>query len=111
MPETKGDYITEAEARIEDVESTAHRHGEACRREMELEDERSILKPVAIRRIMTRDNIAATPAEKIVETDEEYASLRRRQYSAVVEKHRSLGEFEAAKLRARLTVILAAVTS
>jgi hypothetical protein len=80
------------------------RAGQACRKEMELEDERSILKPQATRRIMARDNIAATPAEKLVETDEEYASLRRRQYDIVVEKQRAFGELEAAKLRARLNI-------
>ncbi|MDB4892192.1 MAG: hypothetical protein JWL61_4047 [Gemmatimonadetes bacterium] len=92
------------------VEAAGIKYGEACRREMELEDERSMLKPQAVRRIMQRDNIAYTPAEKIVETDEEYMSLRRRQYTCVADKERALGEFKAAELRAKLSVGLATVS-
>jgi hypothetical protein len=97
----------DAENAIAEIETAAQRVGAACRAEMELEDERSVLKPQATRRIMTRDSLAATPAEKLVETDEEYASHRRRQAEAVVEKHRAFGGYEAAKLRAKLFVALA----
>lgn len=91
---------------IAEIERAAERLAIACRAEMELEDERPIIKADAVRRIMTRDAIAATPAEKIVETDAEYASHRRRQYDAVVEKQRAYGQYEAAKRRADLGVAL-----
>jgi hypothetical protein len=100
------DYVESAEKAIAAIEAAAERLGAACRDEMELEDERPIVKAAAVRRIMERDGIAATPAEKIVETDGEYAAHRRRQYAAVVEKQRAFGEYEAAKRRADVAIDL-----
>ena len=100
-----------AETQIAAIDDAAERVALACKVEMELEDQRPIIKADAVRRIMARDGIAATPAEKIVETDGEYAAHRNRQTMAVVEKQRAFGAYEAAKLRARLAVTLAEVTS
>lgn len=93
---------------IEAIPEAAERVAQACKLEMELEDRRPIIKAEAVRRIMARDSIAATPAEKIVETDGVYADLRAEQTRAVVEKQRAFGEYEAAKLRARLAVAVVA---
>lgn len=93
---------------IEAIVDAAERVALACKVEMELEDERPIIKSAAVRRIMERDGIAATPAEKIVETDGEYNAHRKRQSMAVVEKQRAFGEYEASKLRARLAVAVVA---
>jgi hypothetical protein len=100
------DHRDTAEQAIAAIEAAASRLALACRDEMELEDERPIVKAAAVRRIMERDGIAATPAEKIVETDQEYAAHRRRQYTAVVEKQRAFGEYEAAKRRADLLIAM-----
>lgn len=99
--------IDRANAAIDALLAASERVAQACRVEMELEDERSILKSYAVRRIMVRDSLAATPAEKIVETDEEYAAHREKQHEAVVEKARAFGALDAAKLRAKLSVALA----
>ncbi len=96
--------MTTAMVTIQGVDEAAERVAQACRAEMELEDQRPLVKMEAVRRIMTRDSIAATPAEKIVESDAEYMSHRAKQYAAVVEKQRAFGALEAAKLRARLSV-------
>lgn len=93
------------------IEAYSDRLALACRAEMELEDERPIVKADAVRRIMARDSIAATPAEKIVETDAEYAAHRRRQYDAVVEKQRAFGAYEAAKRRADVAIDLGLLLS
>jgi ABC-type hemin transport system substrate-binding protein len=103
----------EAEGAILRVEEAADRLATACRAEMELEDERPAQKSAAVRRLMGTENPetnkphSASSAEKIVETDGEYAAHRRKQYDAVVEKQRAYGAYEAAKLRARLSVDLA----
>lgn len=96
--------IDRIEQSIDALERAADRLGAAMRAEMELEDERSVIKPQATKRIMARDTVAATPAEKLVETDEGYAAHRRKQADAVVEVQRARGAYEAAKLRARLAL-------
>lgn len=99
----------EAIAAIDFVEVAAERVAEATAAEMAIDDERPLVKADAIRRIMVRDNIAATPAEKIVETDAEFLGLRARQKAVVVEKIRAEGVLAAAKLRAQLRVRLVEV--
>lgn len=98
--------IESAGEAVNDIERAAERLAIAVRAEMELEDERPIVKAEAVKRIMARDGIAATPAEKIVETDDVYAAHRRKQYAAVVEKQQAYGAFEAAKRRADLEIAL-----
>lgn len=68
--------------------------------EMRLEDERALVKRDAVLRIMQRDGIAATPAEKIVETDEMYMAHRALQRAAVVATQRAWGDYEAARVLA-----------
>ena len=88
------------------IENAAERLALAIKLEMTLEDERPLVKAQAVRRIMDRDGIAATPAEKIVESDAEYLAHRKRQYDAVVEKQRAFGAYEAAKRRADLEIAI-----
>ena len=105
--------VDQANAAIDALLAAADRVGKACVNEMELEDGRPAQKSAAVRRLMGTDNPetskphSASSAEKIVETDAEYAAYRRTQYSAVVEKARAYGERDAALLRAKLTVALA----
>lgn len=98
------DYREGAEQAIVAIEQAAERLAVACKMEMILEDERPIVKALAVKRIMARDNLAATPAEKIVESDMEYLDHRKRQYDAVVEKQRAYGAYEAAKRRADVAI-------
>jgi hypothetical protein len=98
------DAQREALAAIQDIREAANDLGWQCAQEMELEDRRPLVKRDAIQRIMVRDGIAATPAEKIVETDEAYMQHRAKQRAAVVETYRARGAYEAAKLEAALAV-------
>lgn len=93
-----------AHDRISAVQHAATNLGDARTHEMRLEDARPIVKMEAVKRIMERDGIAATPAEKIVETDALYTAHRERQYTAVRETQSAWGAFEAAKLTALLAV-------
>jgi hypothetical protein len=74
--------------------------GDATAHEQELEDDRAAIKADAIVRIMARDKIAATPAEKIVETDQEYFKHRAAQRASIVARFRAEAEYEAAKAAA-----------
>lgn len=89
---------------IMDVRVSAERLGLARAEEQRLEDERGLLKAAATKRIMARDNIAATNAEKIVESDEEYAAHRRAQRQAVIDAECARGDFYAARYRAELAI-------
>ena len=68
--------------------------------EQELEDDRAAIKADAIQRIMKREGLAATPAEKIVETDEAYFLHRQRQRFSVVDRFKADAEYQAAKAEA-----------
>jgi hypothetical protein len=74
--------------------------GDALAHEQELEDDRAAIKADAITRIMKRDGLAATPAEKIVETDEEYFKHRAAQRASIVARFRADAEYQAAKAAA-----------
>lgn len=71
--------------------------GQARSEEQRLEDDRGILKELAIQRVMKRDKCAATPAEKIVESDIEYMEHRIAQRVSVVARFRADAEYHAAK--------------
>lgn len=101
------DYRETAEQAVEAIERAAERLAIATQREMMLEDRRPLVKADAVKRIMQRDSIAATPAEKIVESDDGYLTLRVEQYGAVVETIRARGAFEASKRRADIAIDLA----
>lgn len=97
-----------ARSAIAAVNAAGERLAQAIRTIQELEDARPAEKPAAIRRIMQTTNEetqkahSASSAEKVVETDAEYAAYRRRQADAEVEKHRAFASYETAKLTARL---------
>lgn len=74
--------------------------GEALAHEQELEDDRAAIKADAIKRIMARDGLAATPAEKVVETDADYFAHREKQRASIVARFRADAEYWAAKARA-----------
>lgn len=97
---------------IEAVNAAAKEYGEAQARESELEDERCFVKRDAIRRIMQQPNDetgkphSASSAEKVVETDSEYAAFRKTQRDAVIATQLARGRFYAAKLRAELELVV-----
>lgn len=107
------DYRETAEQAVEAIERAAERLALASRMEMALEDERPIVKSESIRRLMATENPetskphSASSAEKVVESDGEYAAFRRKQYAAVVETIKARGAFEAAKRRADIAIDLA----
>jgi hypothetical protein len=82
------------------VEAKADALARAYNYEHELEDLRAAIKADAIKRIQKRDGLAATPAEKIVETDEEYFAHRGKQSAAVVARFKADAEYWAAKCEA-----------
>lgn len=87
----------------ESLNQAAQRCGVAHARVQELEDERALIKPQAIKRLIESGAATSvTAAERIVETDAEYAAHRIKQREAEVERWAALGEFEAAKFRARV---------
>lgn len=103
------DAIDAAQQSISAIESAAAKVSSALNRIAELEDQRALIKPRAIKRLMENGAAtSATAAEKIVEQDEEYSSHRRLQRDAEVEKWFALANYEAAKLAAQLDVAIAA---
>lgn len=85
------------------IEQAAEQLATATRREMELEDERPLIKVSAIKRLMDIGAAtSATAAEKIVEGDPEYAAHRVQQIDAVVARIRARGQYDAAVAIARL---------
>lgn len=81
---------------LEELRAKGEALGDALAHEQELEDDRAAIKADAIVRIMKRDSLAATPAEKIVETDEEYFKHRARQRASIVARYRADAEYHAA---------------
>lgn len=68
--------------------------------EQGLEDDRAAIKADAIVRVMKREGIAATRAEAIVETDEEYFLHREKQRASIVARYKADAEYWAAKAEA-----------
>lgn len=85
---------------LEELVAKGEALGDAMAHEQQLEDERPLLKEMAIIRIMERDKCAATPAEKIVKSDLEYMNHRIAQRASVVARFRAEAEYEAAKAAA-----------
>lgn len=98
------DYVEAAEKAIAAIEAAAEGLANACRFEMQLEDQRPLHKAAAVKRIMERDGLSATAAEKIVESDGQYATHRQIQADAVVETIRARAAYEAAKRRADVAI-------
>lgn len=88
------------------VRATADALARAYNYEHELEDLRAAIKADAIKRIMVRDGVAATPAEKIVETDAEYFTHRGKQAASIVARFKADAEYWAAKCEATNTSLI-----
>lgn len=101
---TAFDAYRDAQAQIDILYTTSAALGVDRAHEMELEDDRALVKMEAVKRIMARDGLAATPAEKIVETDEAYMLHRQRQREAVIQCQCAWGAFKAAEFLAQLSV-------
>ena len=94
----------EEQAARDALAGAAARCAAAHVRVAQLEDARALVKADAIARLMASGvATSATAAEKVVERDEEYAAHRATQRAAEIERWTALGEWEAAKLRARIT--------
>lgn len=77
----------------------------ATAREMELEDQRHLVKKDAMERLISSGAAtSATAAEKLVHTDVEYSAHLSAQRQAVIEKIVLEGKLKAAELRARFAV-------
>lgn len=106
------DYVETATGAIEAIEAAAERLANAVRMEMELEDQRPIVKSAAIQRLLQATNPetgkphSASSAEKVVEADSQYDWHRQRQRMAVVETITARGAYEAAKRRADVAIDL-----
>lgn len=97
-----------ARASIAAIEAAATWVADALNAIARLEDERALIKPQAIRRLMDSGAAtSATAAEKIVEADPEYAAHREKQRDAEVVKWAAAAAYESAKLTAKLDVALA----
>lgn len=96
--------LHEAAEVCEEIQSAHERCGQAHVRVMQLEDLRQSLKADVIRRLVdTKVATSASAAERIVEQDAEYQQHRAAQFEAEVERWRSLGAVEVARLKRRLT--------
>lgn len=96
-----------ARATIAELENAAMRVAFAMTTIEALEDDRALIKPQAIKRLMESGAASsATAAEKIVEQDFDYNQHRAKQREAEREKWGALAAWEAAKLSAALDVAL-----
>ena len=84
------------------------RYADLAHREAELEAERSLRKQYAVERIMAATGKAATPAEKLAESDPEYREFLATLRNVTREKHGAWTDMEAARLLARLYSAFAA---
>lgn len=98
-----------ADAAIAAVITAANALAAAKAHEVQLADRRSLVKSEAISRLMAMPDpqkdgklYSATGADAIVMTDPAYALQRADEAEAAANTIRRAGEFEAAKLRARL---------
>lgn len=109
-PMSEGDVATlNARLSIERLGDVAQRVAAAMNRVAQLEDERALIKPQAIRRLIESGAAtSATAAERIVEQDDQYAAHRLLQRDAEIDKWAALGAWEAMKLDAQLDVAIAA---
>jgi hypothetical protein len=101
-------YPTDDTARaIEACAAAWEEHGVVKAREMTLEDQRPLIKAMAIVRLMEAGKAtSATAAEKIVEMDEDYMAHRIAQRDAVIATQRAYGLAKAAEFRAQCMVSL-----
>ncbi len=109
---------TTADEAIDALMDRASEHATARAEEMHLEDLRAVRKITAIGRIMqgepnplTGKPHSASSAETFVETDEQYAALRKQQRDATMTTIMTRARYDAAKFRAQLLCTLAEVQS
>jgi hypothetical protein len=96
-----------ARAAIAGIHVAAARVAATHTKASDLADQRALIKAAAIKRLIESGVASsATAAEKIVEHDEIYAAHRAAERETEIDRWLSLGEFEAAKLTARLGVAL-----
>jgi hypothetical protein len=106
-------YEREAAEVIAEYEDKAALWRQHLEREMELEAARPIAKAAAVRRIMETENPdtgkphSATSAEKVVESDAEYAEFLKTLRGVTLNKHAAYSAVVAANLRAELAIALA----
>lgn len=92
------------------IAATADTYAQALARESELHALRGVRKSEAIVRLIGTDNAetgkphSASSAEKVVESDAEYAAFLKSCRDSVVERIRREAEYEAAKMGAWLVV-------
>jgi hypothetical protein len=97
-----------ARASIERIGDVAQRVASAMNRVAWLEDQRALVKANAIRRLVEEGKASSvTAAERIVESDDQYAAHRLEQRDAEIDKWAALGAWEAMRLDARLDVAIA----
>lgn len=98
---------TEALEHVEVFREAASRYADLAHREAELEAGRSVAKQAAVERIMEATGKAATPAEKLAESDAEYAEYLKTLRAVARAKHRAWADQEAARLLAKLYTTIA----
>ena len=100
------DNASRAMDAIEGYRSHATHYADLAHREAELEAERPGQKATAIDRIMTATGKAITPAEKLAETDAEYAAFLATLRDVTRAKQKAQVEAEALRLRAKLHTVM-----
>jgi hypothetical protein len=109
------DYEQAASLSIDEYESAGADHARLSARELELENDRPILKRQAILRLMGQENAltstadkpklhSASSAEAIVEADPEYMAHLGAQRTVVFEKNMAYTRLTSARLRAELAI-------
>lgn len=96
--------IAEADDAIDEIVPAGVRVGLALAHERSLIDGYATAKDAAVRRIMEEKGIAATPAEKFVNTDAEFAGYRDASRASVLDRMTAEAQYESVKLRAKLAV-------
>ena len=89
-------------SQVDTFREAAGRYAELAYREAELEAGRSVAKQAAVERIMAETGKAATPAEKLAESDPEYSAYLGTLRDVARSKHRAWADQEAARLLAKL---------
>lgn len=98
---------TEVIEHVDTFRAAAARYADLAHREAELEAGRSVAKHGAVERIMEATGKAATPAEKLAESDAEYSAYIATLRDVSREKHRAWADQEAARLLAKLYTAIA----
>ena len=109
------DHEQTASLCLDEYEAASADHARLCSRELELENDRPILKRQAIMRLMGSENPLTTSADKpklrsassaeaIVESDPEYMAHLGAQRTVVFEKNMAYTRMTAARLRTELAI-------